>query len=65
MKKKSIIKQTASWLVMVQKNSRTQSHYVELPTSLVNELGWTNDDALIWTPQEGGSFKVSKVERKK
>jgi hypothetical protein len=65
MKKKSLPKQTASWLIMVQKNPLTEDLFVELPSSLVNTLGWTDDDSLIWTPQPDGSFKVSKVEKKK
>ena len=64
MKKKTLPKQTASWLLMVQKNPRTKDLYVDLPSSLVQSLGWTDDDSLIWTPQADGSFKVSKVEKK-
>jgi len=65
MKRKPLPKQTASWLLMIQKDLRTKDLYVDLPDSLVNELGWTDDDSLIWTPQEDGSFKVSKVQKKK
>ena len=64
MKKKKLLKQTASWLLMVQKNPRTKDLYVDLPSSLVQSLGWTDDDSLIWTPQVDGSFKVTKVEKK-
>ena len=64
MKKKTLPKQTASWLLMVQKNPRTKDLYVDLPSSLVQSLGWTDDDSLIWTPQVDGSFKVTKVEKK-
>jgi hypothetical protein len=65
MKKKALPKQTASWLIMVQKNPLTKDFFIELPSSLVNTLGWTDDDCLIWTPQNDGSFKVSKVQKKK
>jgi hypothetical protein len=65
MKKKALPKQTASWLIMVQKNSLTKDLFVDLPSSLVNTLGWTDSDSLIWTPQSDGSFKVTKVEKKK
>jgi hypothetical protein len=65
MKKKTLPKQTASWLLMVQENPKTKDHYIDLPNSLVQSLGWTDDDSLIWTPQKDGSFKVSKVEKKK
>ena len=65
MKKKSLPKQTASWLLMLQKEPRTETLYIELPNSLVESLGWTEDNSLIWTPQTDGSFKVSKVEKKK
>ena len=58
-------KQTASWLLMIQKDPRTKDLYIELPSSLVSDLSWTDDDSLIWTPQKDGSFKVSKVEKKK
>jgi len=64
MKKKKLLKQTASWLLMVQKNPRTKDLYVDLPSSLVQSLGWTDNDSLIWTPQVDGSFKVTKVEKK-
>jgi len=36
-----------------------------LPTSLIKDLSWTDDDSLIWTPQPDGSFKVFKIEKKK
>ena len=62
--KKKLLKQTASWLLMVQKNPRTKDLYVDLPSSLVQSLGWTDNDSLIWTPQVDGSFKVTKVEKK-
>ena len=65
MKRKTLPKQTASWLLMVQENPRTKDLYIDLPSSLIQSLGWSNDDSLIWTPQGDGSFKVSKVERKK
>jgi len=65
MKKKALPKQTASWLIMVQKNPLTKDLFVDLPSSLVNTLGWTDSDSLIWTPQRDGTFKVSKVEKKK
>jgi len=58
-------KQTASWLLMIQKDPRTKDLYIELPSSLVSDLSWTDDDSLIWTPQKDGSFKVSKVQKKK
>jgi hypothetical protein len=64
MKKKSLPKQTASWLLMIQENPRTKDFYIDLPNSLVQSLGWTEDDSLIWTPQEDDSFKVSKVQKK-
>ena len=65
MKRKTLPKQTASWLLMVQENPKTKDHFIDLPNSLIQSLGWTDDDSLIWTPQKDGSFKVSKVERKK
>ena len=65
MKKKTLPKQTASWLLMLQKDPRTKDLYIELPSSLVSDLSWTDDDSLIWTPQKDGSFKVSKVQKKK
>ena len=65
MKKKALSKQTASWLLMIQKNTTVNNLYVDLPSSLVNTLGWTDSDSLIWTPQRDGTFKVSKVEKKK
>jgi hypothetical protein len=65
MKKKTLLKQTASWLLIIQKDPRTKDLYVELPASLIKDLSWTDDDSLIWTPQPDGSFKVSKVEKKK
>jgi hypothetical protein len=65
MKKKTLPKQTASWLLMVQENPKTKDHYIDLPNSLVQSLGWTGDDSLIWTSQKDGSFKVSKVEKNK
>jgi len=65
MKKKALPKQTASWLLMIQKNTTVNNLYVDLPSSLVNTLGWTDSDSLIWTPQRDGTFKVSKVEKKK
>jgi len=65
MKKKALPKQTASWLLMIQKNTVADNLYVDLPSSLVNTLGWTDSDSLIWTPQSDGSFKVSKIEKKK
>jgi len=65
MKKKTLLKQTASWLLIIQKDPRTKDLYVELPTSLIKDLSWTDDDSLIWTPQPDGSFKVSKIEKKK
>ena len=65
MKRKTLPKQTASWLLMIQENPRTKDLYIDLPNSLVQSLGWTDDDSLIWTPQPDGSFKISKVERKK
>ena len=58
-------KQTASWLLKIQKDPRTKDLYIELPSSLVSDLSWTDDDSLIWTPQKDGSFKVSKVQKKK
>ena len=50
---------------MVQENPRTKDLYIDLPSSLIQSLGWSDDDRLIWTPQGDGSFKVSKVEKKK
>jgi hypothetical protein len=64
MKKKVLPKQTSSWLLMIQKNPRTDDLYIDLPNSLVKDLGWTDNDSLIWTPQKDGSFKISRVERK-
>ena len=49
---------------MVQENPRTKDLYIDLPNSLIQSLGWTDDVSLIWTPQKDGSFKVSKVEKK-
>jgi len=65
MKKKTLPKQSASWLIMIQDNPRTKELYIDLPQALVNSLGWTNNDSLVWTPQPDGSFKVSKIEKKK
>lgn len=50
---------------MVKKDPQTNDLYVELPNALTNSLGWNSDDSVIWTPQNDGSFKVSKVEKKK
>ena len=65
MKKKTLPKQSASWLIMIQDNPRTKELYIDLPQALVNSLGWTNNNSLVWTPQPDGSFKVSKIEKKK
>jgi antitoxin component of MazEF toxin-antitoxin module len=64
-KKKTLLNKTASWLLMVKKDPQTNYLYVELPNALTNSLGWDSDDSVIWTPQNDGSFKVSKVEKKK
>jgi len=65
MKSKPLLKRTTSWLLMIQKNPSTEEVYVNLPPSLTTSIGWADDDSLIWTPQKDGSFKVSKVEKKK
>jgi len=64
MKKKIIPKHVASWLLVINKNTRTKDYYIDLPNSIINDFKWTDEDSLIWTPQEDGSFKVSKVEKK-
>jgi hypothetical protein len=64
MKKKTLPKQTASWLLMIQENPNFKDLYIDLPSSLIKDIGWTKDDSLIWTPQSDGSFKVSKVKKR-
>lgn len=36
---------------------------IELPDEIVDSLGWTNDDVLIWTDNFDGSFTIKKVDK--
>jgi len=55
----------ASWIFAVKQHPITGNLFVELPISLTSSLKWEADDSLLWTPQKDGSFKVSKVQKKK
>jgi len=56
---------TPSWLLAIQHDLRSDEMFVNLPTSLTDKLSWKDGDFLVWTPQRDGSFKVSKVQKKK
>ena len=36
---------------------------IELPDEIVDSLGWTIDDVLIWTDNFDGSFTIKKVDK--
>jgi len=65
MKRKPLPTPVPSWLLKIQKESTTDDNFVTLPSALMDRLGWAIEDFLVWTPQKDGSYKVSKVEKKK
>ena len=36
--------------------------YVELPTELLNQMGWATGDTLEWADNNNGTFTITKKE---
>ena len=44
----------------VKYDSQTGEHYLEFPPELLNQVGWDFGDELVWSPNENGSWTISK-----
>jgi len=64
MKKKKIPKQSVSWLVTIQEDSKTGEQFIELPKGLLENNGWKEGDDILWDELPDGGFKLVKIEKK-
>ena len=44
----------------VKYDSNTGDHYLEFPPELLNQVGWDFGDTLLWSPNEDGSWTLTK-----
>lgn len=49
----------------VEQNKHTGEYYVILPEALLNQVGWSAGDQIIWKPQKDGSFILKRKGDKK
>lgn len=54
------------WRVEVLEDGKTKELYVELPTELLNQMGWATGDTLEWMDNKDGiSWTIKKKVDKK
>lgn len=51
-----------TWTLNVEKDPETGDLVVPIPQEIMEEIGWTTGDNLIWTDNKDGTWTVSKSD---
>lgn len=52
-----------SWLIEVEEDQQTKELFIELPVESLNQLGWHEDDILLWQLDDNGvGVTITKKE---
>lgn len=49
-------------ILPIQLDESTGDYFIEFPPSLIEKLGWQENDTLIWQDQGDGSFSLKRKE---
>jgi hypothetical protein len=44
----------------VKYDSSTGEHYLQLTPEILNQVGWDFGDTIVWSPNENGSWSLTK-----
>ena len=50
------------WTVIVEEDPNTGDLILPFPPELLKELGWNENDTLVWSDNSDGSFCLSKKD---
>ena len=53
---------TNTWTAVLEEDLATGELILPLPTDLIEQLGWKEDDTLVWDVRADGSVGLSKQE---
>lgn len=49
-------------IVPIQLDESTGDYFIEFPPSMIEKLGWRENDVIVWTDQGDGTFSLKKRE---
>jgi hypothetical protein len=50
------------WVIQVKENQETKELYLDLPSDVLNQVGWDDGDTIIWEELDGGNWSLTKKD---
>jgi hypothetical protein len=50
------------WVIQVKENQETKELYLDLPSDVLNQVGWDEGDTLIWDELDNGNWSLTKKD---